>query len=741
METQNEKKHGKEESASKERHNANVTRELKVCLTDEHKNIPDMVAFKKALEKGCLIEMKPLIAGGLNCDFAFTATETKVTKNTGCRSKLTYCSSPLHFALTYKMVDVAHHLIDTGADVNFSAGSPSNNFITAVLSELLDLAGKLLDHGSEVTKDAAEFKLKFMQRKLGEMGSVQLFDRVYSAPTQEQLESFLDGVVQHDHVEVLRKKYQCYENLNQLFIHASRYGSTRCFELLLSSGSIDINYKQEQETAISSVIMPSKLAKSTHSVIFTRLTEHPKIHLNQGDLLSRALCNKRLDMFVKLLQKGTNPNEFVQMKPPISQAIISYDSDIRRLLQVLTLLLNYGANPNLKDKSGSTPLYFAMGMANEKAVQKLVSVGANPNEICRSKGPFFAPLDSHAREKQDSARLALLNHPQIALHTESDDQVSILMWVTSCGSDLMFAAIFDRCDVNYQDRFGCTPLHYAVFSGQIDRVRQLLARKANPDILNKVHLTPLMIAKLQKNSEICDLLIQHHASQTIASQAFLILAAAQQLNESVEQHLKLGATFDFSQGVLFENAKYVLIETSPCHHESLGFSNPTFLTTRDRLLWAVALEKLADDVALMFLAVAARNHSLVNILAEAGARSDIPTFKPYFTSNGPVPHTALSWARKHDYHAIVSLLESSVKNSDSDEASAKRAKTSHARSTSTKIDFFELSCGMPKTIFDHILKGLISGRKAEYWAGNRFRSNGASSSFFCGADKGKGMSK
>jgi ankyrin repeat protein len=51
----------------------------------------------------------------------------------------------------------------------------------------------------------------------------------------------------------------------------------------------------------------------------------------------------------------------------------------RYCLDVVKLLLERGADPNVKDDDGKTPLHYAAWKGHHKVVELLLEHGANPN--------------------------------------------------------------------------------------------------------------------------------------------------------------------------------------------------------------------------------------------------------------------------------------------------------------------------------------------------------------------------
>jgi ankyrin repeat protein len=75
------------------------------------------------------------------------------------------------------------------------------------------------------------------------------------------------------------------------------------------------------------------------------------------------------------------------------------------------------------------------------------------------------------------------------------------------GTATLEALIDHGANVNYVSKRWCTPLHYAVYRGTLDKVRLLLERGADPDI--KVlggRRSAFESAKARDRMEMCDLM-------------------------------------------------------------------------------------------------------------------------------------------------------------------------------------------------------------------------------------------
>lgn len=115
-------------------------------------------------------------------------------------------------------------------------------------------------------------------------------------------------------------------------------------------------------------------------------------------LLLAAVAADRVDQTWQLLHEGGNPNAFTSMYPDglrgrtplhvtfplvIFCLTVQYAAD-RGYLAIVDILLSFEADPNVKeppDCGGSTPLHLSTRNGHIKAVESLLSHGANPNLI------------------------------------------------------------------------------------------------------------------------------------------------------------------------------------------------------------------------------------------------------------------------------------------------------------------------------------------------------------------------
>lgn len=129
---------------------------------------------------------------------------------------------------------------------------------------------------------------------------------------------------------------------------------------------------------------------------------------------------------------------------------------------LIALLLRAGANVNITNALGFTPLHIACTQGHTDAVQVLVNVGADVNARCRQGSPISLCVWGHGNSQIIACLLRagaclqgenLLHHVLRAANDYGDDRDRV---------QLMAELIELGCDVEEVDERGATPLHYAV---------------------------------------------------------------------------------------------------------------------------------------------------------------------------------------------------------------------------------------------------------------------------------------
>ncbi len=204
-------------------------------------------------------------------------------------------------------------------------------------------------------------------------------------------------------------------------------------------------------------------------------------------------------------EKGSTPLHFAASEghEEIVRFLLAHDADVnasgygggtpllaaifRDNVDMVRLLIDKGANCNVYDQRGNTPLVYAitaMGEKDKEIVELLIDGGADINLEDKEGGRtplYWAAF--HGTKRVLEVCLARVGDPNtIHLAAFKGDVAKVQTFIQG------------GADVNSKDRFGCTPLHWAVRAGTSDVADFLVARGADVNARDDHGLSPLLAA-------------------------------------------------------------------------------------------------------------------------------------------------------------------------------------------------------------------------------------------------------
>ena len=213
------------------------------------------------------------------------------------------------------------------------------------------------------------------------------------------------------------------------------------------------------------------------------------INATQPDGMSAlfwAVYYEEADMVSLLLDAGADAN--VQNRyglTPLIQSAITGNGEI------ISMLLDAGADANARTLQGDTALMNAAKAGTVQGVQALIEAGANVE--ARDGYSFQTPLMWAAAFNQ--AEIV-----QILAENGAD--------VNAVSAELIFSGIQQGGVQGDFPNGGLTALHHAARDNGVETVEALLALGADPNILDPQGISPLRVAATNENLDIAKILIE-----------------------------------------------------------------------------------------------------------------------------------------------------------------------------------------------------------------------------------------
>ena len=164
---------------------------------------------------------------------------------------------------------------------------------------------------------------------------------------------------------------------------------------------------------------------------------------------------------------------------------LHYSASLGRM-KMCRILLDNGCDPNHFNKLNQTPLHLAIKHEKLECVELLIAYGADPY-IYDTKGCLPHHYAFHLTAEIKKIFIEMEADPKI-----NNIHLNSLAYMSSVGKlDFVKFLLEKGANPNRVNKFGCTPLHLAMFNGQIECSNELVKHGAKVNNLGAIKLTPL----------------------------------------------------------------------------------------------------------------------------------------------------------------------------------------------------------------------------------------------------------
>jgi len=306
---------------------------------------------------------------------------------------------------------------------------------------------------------------------------------------------------------------------NRHLIHAAKHGDAEKVLKLIAKGA-DIHIRHhgngwtplqyaiaKGDAMVVGVLLNEGAGDAGEDIYESRLLAERYGHDHIIDMLNakrdevvarNSTGDNKFAKSLKVARNNTGDNKFA--KSPKEESIVELDPNEELLFEAAKdgdvagalRLLGKGANVNVKEYDGFTPLHWACYTNHVEVVEALLDNGAHIGDSTKK----YKETPLHIASGNGYAEIVNVLHARGAdiNATDSDGATPLHMAFRNLEDDVAMFLIAKGANVNVKDSRDETPLHSASYEGQADVVQALLDKGADIDPKDKNGRTPLLDA-------------------------------------------------------------------------------------------------------------------------------------------------------------------------------------------------------------------------------------------------------
>ena len=284
-------------------------------------------------------------------------------------------------------------------------------------------------------------------------------------------------------------------------------------------------------------------------------------------------------------------------------------------------LIKEGADINLPNKDGATPLYIASFNGHSEAIKALIAGRADVN---KATNDGWTPL-CIAAHKGHSEAIELLIESGANVDLPNKDGATPLLVASQNGHSKTIEALIKKgATVDLAEKkYGTTPLFVASQQGHSEAIETLIKKGANVDLPNKNSWTPLLIASKEGHSEAIKALIAGGAKVDLVTNygwTPLLIASQNGQSEAIKALIVGGAKVDLAT----DGWTPLLIASQEGHSEAIkaliaGGAKVDLVTKLDVTPIEIAVMKNKTEAIKTLFELGADTKCLTNLMGRVNA--------------------------------------------------------------------------------------------------------------------------
>ncbi|WP_157148972.1 ankyrin repeat domain-containing protein [Brachyspira pilosicoli] len=413
-----------------------------------------------------------------------------------------YDYTPLMIAVYKKDYDMVKYLLDKGANPNTANNENKTALMIAIANNNFDISKLLIQQGANInTKDEYGYTALMRAAMIGsyEMVKFLLENGANINIKDNDGNTVLYYNIRYDHYG----KEEMLENAKKIFNLLIKYGAD--VNTKDNDGASLLNKSYRASTALAQNREMFKVLVENGFDLESRIKagEHYPEDYDYTPLMIAALRND-YDMVKFLVEKGADVNakthfEYSSVETPL---LLSLDyehieSRYDENSSVAEYLINNGADINVTNEDGETPLMYASKVHNIKVIELLIQKGADINAFDNYGNTALI----YGVNNLETVKLLVENGADVNFYKGgSTALISACEYSHERNIDLIKYLVSKKANINAQDNKGDTALNKTLDTsdeGSIDILdfeiaNFLIEQGADVNIKNKREYTPLI---------------------------------------------------------------------------------------------------------------------------------------------------------------------------------------------------------------------------------------------------------